>query len=325
MPTTYYSTPTDTFRKANVSMAIWANHNLRASITAMRETSRVIFETQGLEESEGRIATVQDIFALQGNDELADAESRYLPNKGMKVGSIILAASQGKALGKLTEDKPKCMIDVRGRPLLDRLVSTLQSAGIRDIAAVCGYRPDSVTVKGITVVENPDFDSTSEVASLACAQDRLNGETVVAYGDILFRRHILDDLLLSKADITMVIDSRGSRESAHSGDLAMCSRPYNSEFLDESQSTEFVAMGRENAERIDGEWIGLMRLTEKGAKTVKAELSQMEADGEISSARIADLIARILAKNIPVGVAYVSWHWLDVDNMTDLAEARNLL
>ena len=208
---------------------------------------------------------------------------------------------------------------------MDRLVSTLQSAGIRDIAAVCGYRPDSVTVKGITVVENPDFDSTSEVASLACAQDRLNGETVVAYGDILFRRHILDDLLLSKADITMVIDSRGSRESAHSGDLAMCSRPYNSEFLDESQSTEFVAMGRENAERIDGEWIGLMRLTEKGAKTVKAELSQMEADGEISSAPIADLIARILAKNIPVGVAYVSGHWLDVDNMTDLAEARNLL
>jgi phosphoenolpyruvate phosphomutase len=325
VPTTYYATPTDTFRDANVSMVIWANHNLRASITAMRETSRIIFETQDLNDSEGRIATVQEIFSLQGSDELAEAESRYLPNKGTNIGSIILAASQGKDLGTLTQDKPKCMIDVRGRPLLDRLVSTLRSAGIREIAAVCGYRPDAVTVKDIAILDNPDFESTSEVASLACAEDRLNGETIVAYGDILFRRHILDDLLSSDADITMAVDSRGIRDSAHPGDLVRCSHPYKSDFLDETQSAEMVSMGSEAKDRVDGEWIGLMRLTKKGAEIVKTELVEMKGDGKISSARIADLIERLLEKKIPVGVIYVSGHWLDVDNMTDLAEARNLL
>lgn len=325
VPTTYYSTPTEHFRSAGVSMVIWANHNLRASITAMRETSRTIFENQSLTEVEDNIATVQDVFSLQGSEELLEAERRYLPNKGNTIRSIILAASQGKALGKLTENLPKCMVDVRGRPLLSRLVSTLRAANIRDITVVCGYRPDTVTVKDVLIVENVDFESTSEVASLACAEDHLNGDTVIAYGDILFRRHILDDLLASPSDITMVVDTRDRRESAHPGDLVMCSRPYEPKFLDEPDSTELVSMGREGTERVDGEWIGLMRLTSDGAAIIRAELAEMRAEDVISTARIADLIARILAKGVRVGVTYVSGHWIDVDNMTDLAEARNIL
>ena len=326
VPTTYYTTPTETFRDANVSMAIWANHNLRASITAMRETSRAIFEAQGLGTVEGTIASVKEVFALQGSAELAEAESKYLPNKkGPQISSIILAASRGEKLGKLTESIPKTMVDVRGRPLLTRLVSTLQSAGVGEITVVCGYQAKAVTVSGISVVENPEFETTLEVASLACAEQYLVGETIVAYGDILFRSHILDDLLSSSADITMAVDTRGSRESAHPGDLVMCANPYDSEFLDESQSTDLVQMGSDKAKRIDGEWIGLMRLTEKGAAIVRDELAEMRSDGALSSARVADLIGRILAKNSRVGVTYVSGHWLDVDNMTDLAEARNLL
>jgi len=107
--------------------------------------------------------------------------------------------------------------------------------------------------------------------------------------------------------------------------LVMCANPYDSEFIDEIQSTDLVQMGSDKAKRIDGEWIGLMRLTEKGAAIVRDELAEMRSDGALSSARVADLIGRILAKNSRVGVTYVSGHWLDVDNMTDLAEARNLL
>ena len=79
VPTKYYSVPTDAFRKAGVSLAIWANHNLRASITAMRETTARILREESLAGVEPDITTVSEIFDIQGNAELKQAEARYLP------------------------------------------------------------------------------------------------------------------------------------------------------------------------------------------------------------------------------------------------------
>ena len=69
----------DAFRKAGVSLAIWANHNLRASITAMRETTARILREESLAGVEPDITTVSEIFDIQGNAELKQAEARYLP------------------------------------------------------------------------------------------------------------------------------------------------------------------------------------------------------------------------------------------------------
>ncbi len=79
VPTKYYATPTDHFRQAGISTVIWANHNLRASITAMRDISRRIFSAQSLHDVELRVASVDDIFQLVDNAELEEAENLYLP------------------------------------------------------------------------------------------------------------------------------------------------------------------------------------------------------------------------------------------------------
>ena len=93
VPTTYYQTPTQAFRDAGTSIVIWANHNIRASIAAMREVSRRIQREQHLVGVEGGIASVEDIFRLAENDELAEAEKRYLPATKAGPRAIILAAS----------------------------------------------------------------------------------------------------------------------------------------------------------------------------------------------------------------------------------------
>jgi phosphoenolpyruvate phosphomutase len=79
VPTMYYSTPTEEFRKAGISLIIWANHILRASIAAMQETASKIHKDQSLVNIEDEIVTVKEIFRLQGADELKEAEERYLP------------------------------------------------------------------------------------------------------------------------------------------------------------------------------------------------------------------------------------------------------
>ena len=114
VPTIYFGTPTVRFRDHEIALVIWANHNMRAAMQAMQDVSAEIFQSESLVGVEPRIPSVREVFRIAGNDELAEAEARYLPQRGTDYRAIVLAASRGAALGKLTDDKPKCMIDVRG-------------------------------------------------------------------------------------------------------------------------------------------------------------------------------------------------------------------
>jgi len=79
VPTKYHTTPTDTFRTHGFSMVIWANHLLRAAVTAMQATAARLFADQCLTAVEPAVATIQEVFRLQNLGELLRAEARYLP------------------------------------------------------------------------------------------------------------------------------------------------------------------------------------------------------------------------------------------------------
>ena len=84
VPTTYYSTPTSTYEEAGVSLVIWANHLLRASIKAMQQTAAQIYQERTISAIEGQVVTVKEIFRLQNAAELEEAEQRYLPKAGVE-------------------------------------------------------------------------------------------------------------------------------------------------------------------------------------------------------------------------------------------------
>ncbi len=79
VPTKYYDTPTDVFRDAGISVAIWANHIMRSAIKAMQETAGLIYKEQSLIKIENMISPLSEVFRLQGMDELNEAEKKYLP------------------------------------------------------------------------------------------------------------------------------------------------------------------------------------------------------------------------------------------------------
>jgi phosphoenolpyruvate phosphomutase len=83
VPTKYYNTPTQVFRDLGINLVIWANHNLRASIMAMKDISRKIHEQQSLIQIEKTIPSVDEVFRLQNEEELRLAEDRFLPKAGL--------------------------------------------------------------------------------------------------------------------------------------------------------------------------------------------------------------------------------------------------
>ena len=329
VPTMYHRTPTQTFRDAGVSMVIWANHNMRAAVSAMRQVSKAVRESESLVEVEDKITPVREVFALTGQAELAAAEARYLAAAGGH-RAILLAASRGGKLGPLTEQRPKCMIDVRGEPLLQRLVRTLNRSGVGAVTVVRGYRKEAIDIPGIEAVDNDRYDETGEAASLACAGERLQGPCLISYGDILFRRHVLDGLLATDGDIVTVVDARRRVDASRAPDRAVdwvrCSRPFTGGYLDDERVTlEAIWNGTDGTETAHGEFIGLTRLSEAGAALVRDVLDAMREDGTLDGADLPDVLARLIAQGAAIDVLYITGHWLDVDDAFDLASLRNLV
>lgn len=329
VPTTYWKTPTQDFRDLGASLVIWANHSLRSSITAMRNTLATIQRTESLLDVEEQVATVKEVFELQRDDELRAAEKVYLPKRESRAKGIVLAAGPNGALASFSTDRPKCMIDIRGRPLLHRLAGSMRDAGVGDIVVVRGFMSEAVTLSSGRFVDNPDFDKSGEVFSLYTARHELSGPTVISYGDILMSSLPIEAALRKGRDIILIVDGQpgiGTQSPAAVRDLVRCSNPYRSSYIDDSEpvTLQDFLVGGELAQA-DGEWIGALVASAAGSAAIQRAMEDMQADGTLRQARMPALLQQLLRQGLTLHVQYIAGGWMDVDDVFDLATARNMV
>lgn len=318
VPTKYYSTPTNRFRELHISAAIWANHNMRACVAALQETSRQIFTDESLINVERRIASVSEIFRLQGADELKEAEKKYLPTAGKRVNAIILAASQG-SLGDLTASTPKALLKVKGKPLLNLLIEEFNLVGIKDVTVVRGFRKELISGPNITTVDNDRHAETRELYSLYQAREALKENTVISFGDILFKSYMLNDLLNDEADVSIIVDADCDICDDDGRDYVRTSLPYSRKLYE--QPVDYVHMGEDlKREDIHGEFIGLWKVSKRGAEVVRSTLQSMAQEKGFEDRTTGDLFNAVRLQ-LPIHVKYVRDSWLDIDTIMDLQEA----
>ncbi|HNQ73083.1 MAG TPA: phosphoenolpyruvate mutase [Verrucomicrobiota bacterium] len=323
VPTTYYATPVEQLEQAGYNLVIWANHNCRAAITAMQNVSRTIFQQRSLVSVEDKIATVKEVFRLQRAEELAAAEDRYLPRRAEFARAIILAASQGAELGEVTRTVPKAMVRIGNTPLLHKLVSDLRAERIKEIVVVRGFAKNEVRVPGVTFVDNDAYATTAELASLQKAAEWITGEVVLTFGDILFRRYILSNLLADPHDIVVVVDANWQpRPPVGQMDYVITNRPFSLKYSEDDVMLEAVGADLPKA-RITGEWIGLIKTTATGSQRLQAALAELAKRPDFNQLRFDALFRHLLAQSTPIKVHFITGHWLDVDNAETLLEAQN--
>ena len=324
-PTTYYSTPVEVFEQAGIAIVIWANQNVRSAIAAMQETSRRIFTERSVQNVEDGIVPVKEVFRLQNAEELLLAEERYLPKGRVSTRAIILAASRGNELGEITAGIPKAMVPVAGTPLLHKLVAQFRAAGIRAITVVRGYAADKVHAPDVEFVDNEDFEGTGELLSLQRARDWIDGDAIVSFGDILFRQHILNNLLAEEHDIVIAVDAmwerRRERQPNGYVDYITATRSYSLGYDEEDALLE--KMGPDlSVEKIHGEWIGLIKTTVNGSAGICDALDVLSKRPDFCRLRFDDLFNHLVSNGQRVQVLYITGQWLDVDDLEDLARAQ---
>jgi phosphoenolpyruvate phosphomutase len=322
VPTRYYSTPTEVFRQAGISTVIWANHLLRAAASAMQGVAKEIFESQTLVNVEDRIVSVNEIFRLQDADEYSAAERIYLSNSGAPRAAVVLAASRGRGLEALTAERPKVMLTIAGKPLLRWLVDGFKKESINDITVVGGYRADAIDTAGIKLVVNERYAETGELSSLACAVESLDSDAVISYGDLLFRSYVLRDLVESKADFSVVVDSLKTGSSNHTvRDFAYCSRGDDRGLFGTPVLLERVTSAADPERAPHGRWIGLLNVSRAGLAELKAVMKALRGENQFDSLDMPALLNALIAGGAKIEVLYVHGHWRGVNDLDDLRHA----
>ena len=322
VPTKYYSTPTDAFRRAGVSLVIWANHMIRASVAAMEKRSKQIFQSESLIDIEDKVASVNHLFSLQGAEELSQAQDKYLSQQS-NMNAIVLAASRGNELHELTHDKPKAMLSIGGQSLLRRLIDELKKLGINKSTVVAGYKARAIDISGIKKRINRRYEQSDELASLTCAEKDFSDDMLIIYGDLLFRGYILRDLLETQGDIVVVVDSALDNPNlSGSPDLVYCSAaddrsPFMQDVILESLSTS----NNKHRKKPSGYWIGMMRIRKLGRKWIEKALKELSKRDDFDELTLPDLLNYLIKKGKPINVHYINGHWLDVNSLDDIDRA----
>jgi phosphoenolpyruvate phosphomutase len=314
----------EAFDQAGISLVIWANHMLRAGIGAMQNVANEIGQKGTARDLEDAIAPVKEVFRLQDADGLLAGEKAYL-GSGSSSSAIVLAASRGNGLDELTVDRPKAMIPVSGTPAIEKMLQSMRAEGIKDISIVRGYQPDALAPEGAKFFDNPDWEANGELGSLAAAREVLKGETVIAYGDVVFKRYILHLLLSSDAPVTMVVD--GSMSFLGSGrgvDRVKVSGPAPSAY-DESENW-LEAMSEDLPDdQTHGEWIGMLRVRGEGAELLLGALDTVRVRPDSSELDLCSVL-NTLAIQDPraVRVIYIQGGWIDINSLADVARSGDV-
>jgi phosphoenolpyruvate phosphomutase len=332
VPTTYPAVTPAELLASGFRLAIFANQTLRGAILAMREVLGRLRAAERADAADDRIVPLDEVYRLVGVPELKANERRFLFAGTKPPRAIVLAAGYEPELMPLISDRPKTMLEVRGRSILERQVDTLGSFGIRDVVVVRGYKKDQVTVPGIRFVDNDRYRETGELHSLFQAEAHLDCPVVVLYGDIIFEPAIVERLLHVTADVAVVVD-RSFPDAFRAGDapatgpldLVVTETPASGRrFVAPEGGSRVLRIGPEVAPaEAHGEFIGLAAFSAAGVaalREVHASLVAERAEG-LEQASLTHVLQAMIDRGHAVMSVDVHKGWSEVDSFEDLQRA----
>ena len=241
--------------------------------------------------------------------------------------AIILAAGSGTRLGHYTKEIPKALVDINGKSIIERQIELFKKNGITEIFVVRGYKKEKFCLEGITFIDNEDFANTNQLASLVLAQNRISGNALILYGDLLFEQSILDQILMSNSDISVTIDLKWKEH---------CYENRNNQFpaMAEIENDKVVHISENESlirKKLYGEFFGIIKLSSEGSKILtdiiekaKHNKGKFHDSDSFVMGKIPDIIEEIIDLGFTVKPILVSGKWFEVDTILDLEKAKTI-
>jgi len=244
--------------------------------------------------------------------------------------AIIIAAGFGSRLKELTKDKPKCLLELNGKSILQHQLDAYEVNGIADVSVVRGYKKENLNQGGLTYYDNTDFENNNILNSLFYAEPAINGNVIISYSDIVFNPKIVERLMECNADISIVVDVdwRGryvSRED-HPIDEA------ENVIFDANHAVVDIGKIMTSPDDVHGEFIGMMKFTPRGAEIFKRHFHRAkdlfwgkpyQRAETFQKSYITDILKDMVELGVHIQTVIIEQGWQEIDTIEDLKNAKS--
>ena len=219
------------------------------------------------------------------------------------------------------------MVKLFGMTLLERQINTFRNCGINDIVIIGGYKDEIINFPNIKKYKNLDYDSTNMIETLFCAKKELCETVIISYGDIIFEKKVLIDLINSHEDFSVVIDKNWKKywQIRFTDPL----KDAESLKLDSMENIIEIGQSVNNINEIEGQYIGLMKFQDKGLEFIKNFYEKTKKQAKVSGKNplnpnipfrksyITDFIQGLVNVGCKIKAVSISNGWLELDNNDD--------
>jgi len=231
--------------------------------------------------------------------------------------AVILAAGRGSRMGELGNDRPKCLVELGGKPLIQRQVAALLGGGAKAVGVVRGYRAEMIELPGLTYFHNARWSETNMVMSLAAAAEWLKSEPViVSYADIFYRHELIHDLAGTPGNLVVAYDRAW---------LSLWSRRFSdpladAETFEADSSGRLIEIGNktDSSNAIKGQYMGLLKFTPQAWQDVETLIATLDTQIR-DRLDMTGLLQRLLRRGVEIQTLGTNGQWGEIDNPGDLA------
>jgi choline kinase len=238
--------------------------------------------------------------------------------------AVILAAGRGSRLGHLGDDRPKCLVELEGKPLIERQIAALRRGGVDEIGVVRGYRAEMIDFPGLSYFANQRWAETNMVMSLAAAAPWLRtGPLIVSYADIFYRSELVRGLAGAPGQLVISYE----REWRRLWTRRFADPLADAETFRIDAAGQLLEIGGKTArtDDIEGQYMGLFKFTPAAWSAVEALLSTLDSSvrDRLDVTRLLRLL--IAGKQLPISTFGTNGQWGEIDNPEDVALYRDMV
>jgi choline kinase len=237
--------------------------------------------------------------------------------KRIVMKAIILAAGRGSRMKDLTDERPKCLVELRGKALLDWQLDALRAAGVAEIAIVTGYKRELLANRGLVEFHNARWAETNMVSSLACAQDWLQaGPCIVSYSDIFYCPAAVQSLMTCTAPLAVTYDPNWLELwTQRFGDPLLDAETFR---LTPERTLAEIGNKPTSLDKVQGQYMGLLRFTPEGWAEVSRIFSGLNSD-QLDKIQMTTTLQKVIdAGLISISAKPYIGEWGEIDSERDL-------
>lgn len=252
--------------------------------------------------------------------------------------AIIIAAGPCVRLRPLTDDMPKCMLKINGKPIIQNMLELFRNNGINDISTIRGYKKEKINFQSITYFENTNFMNNNILHSLMYARPKMeeaikNGEDVIiTYSDIWYSDSVVKELLAYQDDIVAIVDI--DWQDYYEGRTDHPIEEAENVIIDDDKT--MLKIGKHifthnTPKEMQGEFIGLWKFSAKGTERflnyfdrINARLNRTDSfqnAKEWQKAYITDILQEMIDNGEQIHCALIRKNWKEFDTVQDFLRA----